>query len=186
MAKQFDMLTPDHRTFILRQNIFFTASGTSESRVNVSPREIEALRIVDDNAVLYLDRTGSGNETAAHMLADGWIPLMFCAFSGPPQVMRLYGKGSAIGWNREEFTQLTAQYYDGNTPLGTRQIMKIEFDFLQTSCGYGVPLFEYQGERAAIENWHNGKGADGIQAYWKEKNISSMDDLPAGLKLECE
>ena len=100
--------------------------------------------------------------------------------------MRLYGKGTALGWDSTEFKQLIAQHYDGDTPLGARQIMRIEFDLVQTSCGYGVPLFDYEGERAAIENWHDNKGPDGIQSYWKEKNLSSMDGLPTGLKLEDE
>lgn len=182
MAKQFDALTPAHRDFILRQHIFFTASATAGSRVNISPREIGALRILDDTSVIYLDRTGSGNETAAHMLADGRLTIMFCAVEGPPQIMRLYGVGRSIGWDTAEFAALIAEHYD-EAPLGTRQIMRLDFDLVQTSCGYGVPLFDYQGARAAIENWHDNKGPDGIQAYWEAKNQSSMDGLPTGLKL---
>ncbi len=183
MAKQFDALDSNRRDFILRQNIFFTASGTANSRVNVSPREIGALRIIDDNTVIYLDRTGSGNETAAHILAEGRITMMFCAFSGPPQIMRLYGTGETLGWESDEFKELITKYYDNATPLGARQIMKLRLDLVQTSCGYGVPLFHYQGERTAIENWHENKGPDGIQSHWKEENLSSMDGLPTGLKL---
>jgi len=115
------------------------------------------------------------------MLADGRITIMFCAVAGPPQIMRLYGKGSAVGWDSAEFKQLIRQYYDDDTPLGARQIIKVEFDLVQTSCGYGVPLFAYQGERLAIENWHDNKGPDGILAYWKDNNLSSMDGLPTGL-----
>lgn len=184
MAKQFASLSLAQRDFILRQNIFFTASATANSRINVSPREIGALRIIDNNTVVYLDRTGSGNETAAHMLADGRLTIMFCAFSGPPQIMRLYGNGVSIGWETAEFKELITQYYDGVTPLGTRQIMKLKSDLVQTSCGYGVPLFEYQGERAAIENWHENKGSDGLRSYWEEKNLISMDGLPSGLRLD--
>ena len=183
MAKQFEALNADQRDFIQRQNIFFVSSATADSRVNVSPREISALRIVNDNSVIYLDRTGSGNETAAHMLADGRLTIMFCAFSGPPKIMRLYGKGNSIGWDSIEFEELISQYYDCSIPLGTRQIMKLKFDLVQTSCGYGVPLFDYTGERTAIENWHDNKGPDGIQSYWEEKNLTSMDGLPTGLKL---
>lgn len=183
MAKRFDSLNSDRRAFIQRQHIFFVASATGSSRVNVSPREIGALRIVDDNTVIYLDRTGSGNETAAHMLADGRLTIMFCSFSGPPQIMRLYGKGISHGWASSEFEDLIRQHYADETPLGTRQIMMLDIDFVQTSCGFGVPLIEYQGERAAIENWHENKGPDGIKEYWAEKNLSSMDGLPTGLRL---
>ena len=183
MAKQFEALNSDRRNFIQRQNIFFVSSATANSRVNISPREISALRIVDDHSVIYLDRTGSGNETAAHMRADGRLTLMFCAFSGLPQIMRLYGTGTSIGWENTEFEDLISQYYAGVTPLGTRQIMRLKFDLVQTSCGYGVPLFDYKGERSAIENWHDNKGPDGIKSYWAQKNLSSMDGLPTGLKL---
>ncbi len=183
MAKQFGTLSSEHRDFIQRQSIFFVSSATADSRINISPREIAALRIIDDNTAIYLDRTGSGNETAAHMLSDGRMTIMLCAFSGPPQIMRLYGKGHSVGWDRDEFKELIAQYYEGKTPLGTRQIMKLKFDLVQTSCGYGVPLFDYTGERAAIENWHDNKGPDGIQTYWEENNLSSMDGLPTGLQL---
>lgn len=182
MAKQFEALSAAHRAFILRQHIFFTASAAPGSRINVSPREIGALRILDDNTVVYLDRTGSGNETAAHMLADGRMTIMFCAVEGPPQIMRLYGRGRSIGWETPEFSELIATQY-GEAPLGTRQIMRLDFDLVQTSCGYGVPLFDYQGERAAIENWHDNKGPEGIAAYWEAENLSSMDGLPTGLKV---
>ncbi|MDT2075735.1 MAG: pyridoxamine 5'-phosphate oxidase family protein [Planktomarina sp.] len=183
MAKQFEALNSDLRDFIQRQNIFFVSSATADSRVNVSPREIAALRIADDHSIIYLDRTGSGNETAAHILADGRLTIMFCAFSGPPQIMRLYGIGTSVGWETPEFQNLISKYYGGVTPLGTRQIIRLEFDLVQTSCGYGVPLFDHKGERSAIENWHDKKGPDGIQSYWEQKNLSSMDGLPTGLKL---
>ena len=152
----------------------------------IYPREISAFRIVDDHHVIYSDRTGSGNETAAHMLADGRLTIMFCAFSGTPQIMRLYGTGTSVGWEKAEFEDLIAQYYGGVTPLGTRQIMRLKFDLVQTSCGYGVPLFDYNGERAAIENWHDNKGPEGIKSDWEQKNLSSIDDLPTGLKLNKE
>ncbi|MEP1353359.1 MAG: pyridoxamine 5'-phosphate oxidase family protein [Tateyamaria sp.] len=184
MAKQFQALTEVHRDFIQRQHIFFTASATADSRVNISPREIGALRIIDDNTVVYLDRTGSGNETAAHMLADGRMTIMFCALAGPPQIMRLYGSGTSLGWQSEAFANLISTHYGGSTPLGTRQIMMLRFDLVQTSCGYGVPLFDYQGERTAIENWHDNKGPEGIREYWSDQNLTSMDGLPTGLDVE--
>lgn len=186
LAKQFDRLSKDHRDFIARQHIFFAASATTQSRINVSPREIGALRIVGDATALYLDRTGSGNETAAHMRADGRLTLMLCSFSGPPQIMRLYGKGCSIGWDTPEFEALILEHYDNVSPMGARQIMKLDIDLVQTSCGYGVPLFKYQAERSAIDNWHDNKGPDGIQDYWQANNLTSMDGLPTGLKLRDE
>lgn len=184
MATQYEALNSDHHSFIQRQHIFFTASAAAESRVNISPREIGALRIVDDNTVIYLDRTGSGNETAAHMLAGGRITIMLTSFSGPPQIMRLYGRGVSVGWETEEFEELISTYYDDNTPLGARQIVKLNIDLVQTSCGFGVPLFNYEGDRSSLENWHNHKGPDGISKSWEEHNLSSIDGLPTGLKLD--
>ncbi|WP_299139230.1 pyridoxamine 5'-phosphate oxidase family protein [uncultured Tateyamaria sp.] len=181
MAKQFPALDQAKRDFILRQHIFFTASATADSRINISPREIGALRILGDNTVAYLDRTGSGNETAAHMLADGRLTIMFCAVEGPPQIMRLYGRGTSVPWDSEAFTRIIADHYAGAAPLGTRQIMRLDFDLVQTSCGYGVPLFDYAGERASMENWHDNKGPDGIRDYWDRENRTSMDGLPTGL-----
>ncbi len=187
MAKQFSSLNTSLRDFIDRQRIFFVASATLDSRVNASPRETASLRILSDNSAIYLDRTGSGNETAVHMLADGRLTFMFCALHAPPpRILRLYGVGKSIGWETPEFKQLISENYGGAATLGTRQIMRLDFDLVQTSCGNGVPLFEYKGERTAIENWHQDKGSDGIQAYWKEKNLSSIDGLPTGLQLDGE
>ncbi|WP_300029546.1 pyridoxamine 5'-phosphate oxidase family protein [uncultured Roseobacter sp.] len=183
MAKQFDCLSQSHIEFIGRQKIFFTASAAAGTRVNMSPREGGALRVAGANEVVYLDRTGSGNETAAHMLADGRLTIMFCAFEGPPLILRLYGQGTSLGWESAGFSRIVETLYDGKCPSGARQIMRLTIDLVQTSCGYGVPLFDYQGERAAIDNWHDNKGPDGIRAYWKDNNQSSMDGLPTGLKL---
>jgi len=95
-----------------------------------------------------------------------------------------YGVGVSVGWQSPEFDQLITKYYDGQTPLGARQIVKLNIDLVQTSCGYGVPLFAYEGERASLENWHDHKGPDGILKSWRDHNLSSIDGLPTGLKLE--
>lgn len=181
MAKQFPSLDGDLIAFIQRQHVFFVASGTSDSRINISPREIGALRILDDATVVYLDRAGSGNETAAHMLADGRLTIMLCAFDGPPRILRLYGRGRSIGWDTREFADLIDAEFEGTAPLGTRQIVCIHIELVQTSCGYGVPLFDYKADREAIDNWHNAKGIDGIKQYWDDQNRTSIDDLPTGL-----
>lgn len=181
MSKQFPQLDDAHRDFIARQHIFFTGSATAQSRVNISPRSTDCFRVLDANTVVYLDRTGSSNETAAHMLADGRMTIMFCAFEGPPNILRLYGKGSAINWATPEFTALIAQHFGGETPLGARQFMRLNIDLVQTSCGYGVPLYVPNGTRPAMDNWADNKGPDGIRAYWEEKNVHSMDGLPTGI-----
>ena len=154
MAKQFEALNSDLRDFIQRQNIFFVSSATADSRVNISPREILALRIIDDHSVIYLDRTGSGNETAAHMLADGRLTIMFCSFSGPPQIMRLYGTGTSVGWENPEFEGLISKYYGGVTPLVQDKSSGWNLILYKHPVATVSLYFDYKGERAAIENWH--------------------------------
>jgi len=184
MAKQFPRIEPAHRDFIGRQHVFFTASAAAATRVNVSPRSTTALRIVDDRTVAYLDLTGSGNETAAHLLADGRLTLMFCAFAGPPLILRLYGRGRALGRASAGYAGLLAAQYGGVEPIGARQIVVLDVDLVQTSCGFGVPLFEHHGERASLDRWAEAKGEDGLKAYRREQNTFSMDGLPTGLAEE--
>ena len=181
MAKQYQALDDKHTDFILRQHIFFTASATQDSRVNISPREIAALRVVDQSTIIYLDRTGSGNETAAHLLADGRMTIMLCSFEGPPQIMRLYERGQAINWSVPAFQETIDNHFDGQSPLGTRQLMRLDINLVQTSCGFGVPLFDHQGERASLENWSENKGEEGIRSFWENNNETSMDGLPTGI-----
>lgn len=181
MAKQFASIEPKHEAFIARQHIFFTASAAATGRVNVSPREAGALCILHPNAVCYLDQTGSGSETAAHLLADGRLTLMFCAFEGPPSILRLYGRGESLVRSTPAYARLLDERYDGVEPLGARQIVRLEIDLVQTSCGYGVPFFDYCAERPNLNRWAEAKGEDGPDAYRREKNSASMDGLPTGL-----
>lgn len=181
MAKQFPQLEPHHHRFIAAQHIFFTASAAATGHVNVSPRSTDMFRVLGDNAVLYLDRTGSGNETAAHLKADGRMTIMFCAVDGPPLILRLYGRGRVIHRESAEYAALLAEQFGGAAPLGARQMIRLDFNLVQTSCGYGVPLFDYQDERPQMDAWARAKGVDGIEAYWREKNRVSLDGFPSGL-----
>ena len=181
MAKDYPALTAHHRDFIAAQHMFFTASAAAGSRINVSPRSTDMLRVLDDNSVVYLDRTGSGNETAAHLRADGRLTIMFCAVAGPPLILRLYGRGEVLRRGGADYAGLLATQYGGTEPLGARQMVRLDFDLVKTSCGYGVPLFEYQAERDIMDRWAAAKGPDGIAAYWAEKNQTSIDGLPTGL-----
>lgn len=181
MAKQFKSIDARLKDFIGRQHIFFTASATGDSRVNVSPRETGCLRIVDENTVVYLDRTGSGNETAAHLRADGRLTIMFCAFEGPPMILRLYGRGRSIRRGSLEYENIMTTHYDDLEPSGARQVILLDIDLVQTSCGFGVPLFDYKAERPSLDQWTDAKGPDGIEIYRREKNAYSMDGLPTGM-----
>jgi hypothetical protein len=184
MGKQFASMTPAHRDFIARQRIFFTASATAASRVNVSPRPTDALRVLDERTVAFLDLTGSGSETAAHLRADGRITVMLCALDEPPNILRLYGRGASFPRTSEDYTALLASAFGNQEPLGARQIVRIDIDLVQTSCGYGVPLFEYVGERDTLRRWAEKKGDAGLEEYRRQNNVRSIDGLPTGLAEE--
>jgi hypothetical protein len=181
MARQFPAIDDDQRAFIARQNIFFTASAARSGRVNVSPRGTDAFRVLGPNAAAFLDETGSGSETAAHLLADGRLTIMFCAFEGAPLVLRLYGTGRSLVRGSAAYADLLASAFDGTEPLGARQIVHLAVDLVQTSCGYGVPTFAFTGERPTMRRWAKAKGEDGLAAYWREKNATSIDGFPTGL-----
>ena len=172
MGKQFAAIEPAHQEFIQKQKIFFVASATASSRVNVSPKDVASLRILDAQRVAYLDQTGSGNETAAHLRADGRLTLMFCALAGAPLILRLYGRGIVLARRSPEYAEMLSSTFDGFEPPGSRQIVVLSVDLVQTSCGYGVPLFDFAGERATLRRWAEAKGEEGIEAYWRAKNVA--------------
>lgn len=181
MAKQYDRLDERLTRFIQRQHMFFVASATADSRVNVSPKGLDALRVIHDNRVCYLDATGSGSETAAHLAADGRLTIMFCAFEGPPMILRLYGRGVAHRRGTPAYAALLQARFDGRELPGARQIVVLDFDLVQTSCGYAVPLYGFEAQRDTLDNWAAQKGEDGLDAYRREKNRVSIDGLPTGL-----
>ncbi len=181
MAKFFKHIEPAHREFIAKQRIFFNASAAAEGRVNVSPRDGAALRVLDEGSVVYLDRTGSGNETAAHLRANGRLTLMFCAFEGAPLILRLYGRGRIIRRGSEEYAAHLESVFNNEEPPGARQMVFLAVEGVQTSCGYNVPFFEFTKERETLTRWAEAKGPDGLEKYWREQNQRSIDGLPTGL-----
>jgi Pyridoxamine 5'-phosphate oxidase len=181
MGKQLTAMEQSHREFILRQRIFFTGTAAPGSRVNVSPKDGASLRIVNERAVAYLDLTGSGSETSAHLLADGRLTLMFCALEGAPLILRLYGKGRSVVRGSAQYGSLLKSLFEDREPPGARQIVWLDVDRVQTSCGFGVPLFEYEGERPTLIRWGEAKGEDGLAEYRRTKNAVSIDGLPTGM-----
>jgi hypothetical protein len=181
LAKQFPAMEPRHAAFIERQKIFFTATAAPTGRVNISPRETAAFRVLGRNEVCYLDRTGSGNETAAHVRSNGRMTIMFCAFEGAPLILRLYGTGETIAHGTQEYVRLRDRHFGGKEPVGARQIVRLDVDLVQTSCGFGVPFFDYVGERDALDKWAQAKGNEAIEAYRREKNRVSIDGFPTGI-----
>ncbi len=181
MSKMFSRIEPPLQEFIERQHIFFTASATADSHINLSPKGSDSLRVLGPNQVAYLDQTGSGNEAAAHLRADGRLTIMFCAFAGPPMILRLYGTGRSLPHGSAEYARLLASAFDGHEPPGARQIVVLDVELAQTSCGYSVPCIDYKEERPTLKNWAERKGKDGIREYWREKNTASIDGLPTGM-----
>jgi len=182
MAELYDEITERLQAFIQAQQIFFVASAPldGDGHVNVSPKGLDCLRILTPTRVAYLDLTGSGNETSAHLLENGRITFMFCAFSGPPRILRLFGRGQVALPGSDDWNELRPLF--GDYP-GTRQIITADIHRVQTSCGYGVPLYDFVGQRDTMIRWADNRGEEGLLAYRAEKNAKSIDGLPTPLGL---
>jgi len=147
MAKFLNKIDDQIRRFIAGQKMFFTASAPQDGRVNISPKGIDTFRCLDDETVFYLDLTGSGNETAAHIAENGRLTIMFCSFAGKPLILRLYGRGEVVRPSSEKWNDLAVNFADF---AGSRQIIVLHVESLQTSCGFGVPLYEFVEHRKQI------------------------------------
>ncbi len=182
MADLHDEITERLHAFIEDQQIFFVASAPLDGNghVNVSPKGLDCLRILSPTRVAYLDLTGSGNETSAHLLENGRITFMFCAFSGPPKILRLFGTGDVVLPGSDAWNELRPLF--GEYP-GVRQIITADIHRVQTSCGYGVPLYDFVGQRDTMVRWADNRGEDGLSTYRAEKNAKSIDGLPTPLGL---
>ncbi len=186
MAKEFTSIEAAHRAFILRQHIFFTASAAASGHINLSPKGLDSLRLIGSNKVVYLDLTGSGNETAAHLLADGRLTLMFCAFEGPPLILRLYGHGRCLRRGSAEYTEILTAEFAAIEPLAARQMILLDVTRVQTSCGYGVPFLTFTGDRPGLNDWAEAKGESGLETYRRANNLVSFDGFPTGLLDETQ
>jgi Pyridoxamine 5'-phosphate oxidase len=180
MAKVVDHITPELQTFIAAQQMFFVATAPLQpnGHINLSPKGLDSFRILSPNQVAYLDLTGSGNETSAHLQENGRITFMFCAFQGKPLILRLYGQGKTVLPSSPEWADLQTTFPNIS---GTRQIFVAQIDRVQTSCGTGVPLYEYRHQRDEMVHWAEKKGEQGLRAYHHQKNCVSIDGLPTPL-----
>ncbi|RKT37991.1 pyridoxamine 5'-phosphate oxidase family protein [Thiocapsa rosea] len=175
MGRKFDELSERHIRFIAEQKIFFVATATKDSRINLSPKGMDALRVVDVGRVLWLNLTGSGNETSAHVQRDPRMTLMFCAFEDPPMILRVYGAARVVHPGDPDWADLLSLF----KPLpGARQIFDLAVHLVQTSCGMGVPYFAYRGDREQLVDWAVKKGDEGVRDYWEQKNQVSIDGIP--------
>lgn len=175
MGKQYDALSSDMMHFIAKQKLFFVGTATDDSRVNVSPKGMDSMRVIDANRVAWLNVTGSGNETAAHVQINPRMTVMFCAFEGVPYILRLYGQAKVIHHNDDNWNAMYALF---NPIAGARQIFELRMDLVQVSCGMAVPNFAYEGDRTLLKDWAEKRGEEGIKDYWQEKNQSSIDAIP--------
>ena len=174
MSKFYTKITSRLQKFIEAQKIFFVATAPNEGRINLSPKGMDSFRVMNENRVLWLNVTGSGNETAAHLLENDRITIMFCAFEGAPNILRLYGKGKEIKEGDASWNDLITLFPE--TP-GTRQIFDISIASAQTSCGMSIPFYDYKSERNELNDWASEQGKEGIKKYWADKNQTSIDGL---------
>lgn len=177
MGKLFDTLTPQLQEWIVAQKIFFVATAplSREGHINCSPKGLDSLRITGDNTVVYQDLTGSCVETIAHLKENGRIVIMFCAFDGPPKIVRIHGLGEVIEPTHSEFAELAVLFPQHQ---GTRAFIKVNAARISDSCGYAVPLMDFKAERDVLDKWTANKGDEGLKIYRAEKNLQSIDGLP--------
>ena len=177
MGKVFAEIDDDLRTFIAKQQMFFVASAplSADGHVNLSPKGLDTFRILGPTTVAYLDLTGSGVETIAHLRENGRLTVLFCAFAGRPRIVRLQGRGRVVTPEDGEWAKMSAHF----PPMpGVRSVIVLEADRISDSCGYGVPLYEFTGHRKQLTEWAIKKGPDGVVEYQAKKNRESIDGLP--------
>ncbi|WP_017842789.1 pyridoxamine 5'-phosphate oxidase family protein [Methylotuvimicrobium buryatense] len=175
MGQQFKELSDKHIQFIKGQNIFFVGTATADSHVNISPKGMDSFRVLSNSRIAWLNVTGSGNESSAHVQQNPRMTIMFCAFDGPPLILRLYGTAKVVHRTDPEWDDLFGRFV---ALPGARQVFDVRIDLVQTSCGMAVPYFSYAGDRELLSDWATKKGDDGLKQYWEEKNQMSIDGIP--------
>ena len=184
MAVQFPELSDELSQFIGAQKVFFVATAAPDGRINLSPKGQDSLRVLNSREILWMNLTGSGNETAAHLAEFNRITMMWCAFEGPPRILRVYGTAQVFHPRDARWAEFSTQL--PSTP-GTRQYFLVSIDLVQTSCGYAVPFMNYVEDRRVLSTWAEKKGEEGIAEYWQKRNRLSIDGKPTGiLGFECD
>ena len=178
MSKLYPSITPQLAAWIKRQHVFFVATAPldADHHVNLSPKGLDTFQILNDRSVAYLDFTGSGAETISHLRENGRITFMFCAFTGPPKIVRLHGRGRAVLPHNAEGLTLAPNFPAGEPP---RCYIVADITRISDSCGFGVPLMAFEHERDSMAKWSEGKSAADLADYRRRKNMLSIDGLPA-------
>ncbi len=177
MGQTHDAIEDATAEFIRAQRVFFVATAPlkADGLLNLSPKGLDTFAVLDPRTVAYLDLTGSGIETVAHLRENGRIVVMFCAFEGPPKIVRLYGRGDVVERGAPGFDELAAQF----TPRpGVRGVIRVHVQRVAASCGYGVPMMEYRADRTALDEWAEKRGEAGVLEYRRKKNRTSLEGLP--------
>jgi len=182
MGKLHDAISTAHREFIEKQHIFFVATAplSTEGRINLSPKGFDCFKVISERQVAYMDLISSGNETSAHTLENGRITIMFCSFDATPNILRLYGKGFTVLKGTEDWEKYSAHFL---IYPSTRQLIVMDVELVQTSCGFGVPMYNYWGERDIHFEWAEKKGPEGLNEYIEKNNLISLDGLPTTIGL---
>lgn len=178
MGKQFSEISDNLQDFIKDQKIFFVGTAAQDGKVNVSPKGHNSLRVINSNKLVWLNLTGSGNETAAHLLKNSRMTIMFCAFEGSPMILRLYGQAKVYHERDDEFHNYISLFENN---VGSRQIIELNIDLVQSSCGYSVPFMDFKEERDMLNAWSEKQGKKRIEGYWKEKNTKSIDGFETNI-----
>jgi len=178
MAEKFEELSDKHIAFIQEQHIYFVGTAAPEGYVNVSPKGMDSFRVLDMRQVAWLNLTGSGNETAAHLLESSRMTVMFCSFERQPMILRLYGNARAIHPGEKDWESFSLLF---PASLAARQIFVLDLNLVQTSCGYGVPFLEWKGERPTLKKWEEAHDLNQIKEYWRAKNTRSLDEKNTGI-----
>ena len=180
MGRTYERIDARLSEWLLRQPVFFVATAplAGDGHVNCSPKgNRRELVVVDDRSVAYLDQTGSGVETIAHLRENGRIVLMFCSFDGPPRIVRVHGQGRVVRPGEAGFEEIAGRFPGGGGD-GVRSVIVVEAQRISDSCGYGVPLMAFEDHRTTLDEWAERKGRPGVTEYWAEKNGASLDGLP--------
>ena len=174
MAVRFESINKAHKEFIEKQKMFVIGSAGAEGFINVSPKGMDSFKIVDENTVVWMNHTGSGNETSAHVQENGRMTILFNSFDKVPLMLKIYGKATVVHDADERWEELGSHFKEF---LGARQFFEIKVELVLTSCGFGVPQYKYIGERNKLEKWAEKKGREGMKAYWSEKNVETLNGV---------
>lgn len=185
MGKLYEAIDDTLAKFIKQQPMFFVATSplADEGRINLSPKGLDSLRILDPQTIAYADMIGSGIETIAHLRENGRIVVMFCAFEGPPKIVRLHGRGEVVDPSHSDFAELEQSF---PSYRGLRAFIRVHCQRVSDSCGFAVPLMEFRGQRSQLIDWADRKGVDDLQEYVRTKNAVSIDGLSGITQHRCD